>query len=121
MTTEPATPDMLLMDFLVLHYLPARGRHYKRPLNQRTLSCYRKEISRIKKALGRPPLVADLQAETLASTVKYCRETLLIADKSVKHFREFFIWIWRFAADLGVVPIDGRYARKPHRAKARVW
>jgi integrase len=111
-TTNP-TASTLLLDFGD-HYCTTAHQRVKRQPKGATARMIKSICVKLHMMLGRSPVVSDLCNETLNRYTALLAESRY-SDATIRTEREYILALWRFAADIGVMPIDPEHVS--HRGR----
>src|SRR5262245_8442302 len=111
MTNRNPTPETLLVDFIIHEY--AKSPHHRSgKMPGRYVICKMLTlIEHLDEMLNRPPVVGDLNMANLTAIGEHLGRRLGYKRSTALNYRDSFKAAWRYAADLGLVPIEPSVAK----------
>jgi len=91
------SPESFLRDFIAMHCLGESS-------SRRSAYKLQRLLNPLREVLCREPLVADLNAGTLAALTAYQRTVRRCCEATNRNLGQYFRSVWRCAADLGLAP-----------------
>ena len=97
---RPTMQRMTLSDLLGEHYIPARlvGK------SDNSIRLYRVTIRNFGRWLGRPPIVGDLNTQTVAGYLRWLIDNTELSPHTIEKERAELVAFWNFSAKRGWLP-----------------